>query len=228
LIYFFENYSLDVDRRELRRGAEAVAVEPQVFDVLAYLISHRDRVISNNDLIASVWNGRIVSESTLSSRIAAVRQAVGDSGERQCLIRTIPRKGYRFIAQVREDREAGDGLDATPKSAAGLVAGMPTAHPKQGVTFCRTVDGINLAVASVGCGPVLVRAAHWATHIEYDRQNLVIGPLLQRLADRFHLVRYDYRGTGLSDRDVPAISFQTMLYDLEAVIDALALERFAL
>ena len=90
------------------------------------------------------------------------------------------------------------------------------------------MDGVNLAVASIGCGPVLVRAAHWATHIEYDWQNLVTGPLLQRLADRFHLVRYDYRGTGLSDRDVPAVSFQTMLHDLEAVIEALALERFAL
>jgi pimeloyl-ACP methyl ester carboxylesterase len=228
LIYFFENYSLDIDRRELRRGAEVIAVEPQVFDVLACLISHRDRVISNNDLIASVWNGRIVSESTLSSRIAAVRHAVGDSGERQCLIRTIPRKGYRFVAQVRENSEAGGGPDATPKNTAGLAAGVSAAHPKQAVTFCRTVDGINLAVASVGCGPVLVRAAHWATHLEYDWQNLVTGPLLQRLADRFHLVRYDYRGNGLSDRDVPAISFETMLCDLEAVVDALALERFAL
>ena len=228
MIYFFEDYSLDTDRRELRRGPEAVAVEPQVFDVLAHLISHRERVISNDDLIASVWNGRIVSESTLSSRIAAVRHAIGDNGERQCLIRTIPRKGYRFIAQVREDSEAGDGPHATPKSAAGLAAGVSAAHPKQAVTFCRTVDGINLAVASVGCGPVLVRAAHWATHIEYDWENAVTGPLLQRLAGRFHLVRYDYRGTGLSDRDVPAISFQTMLYDLEAVVDALALERFAL
>ena len=227
MIYFFENYSLDIDRRELRRGAEAVAVEPQVFDVLAYLISHRERVISNNDLIASVWSGRIVSESTLSSRIATVRHAIGDSGERR-LIRTIPRKGYRFIAQVRESSEAGDGPDATRKNAAGPTAGVSAAHLKQAVTFCRTVDGVNLAVASIGCGPVLVRAAHWATHIEYDWQNLVTGPLLQRLADRFHLVRYDYRGTGLSDRDVPAISFQTMLYDLEAVIDALALERFAL
>jgi DNA-binding winged helix-turn-helix (wHTH) protein/predicted esterase len=228
LIYFFENYSLDIDRRELRRGAEAVAVEPQVFDVLAYLISHRDRVISNNDLIASVWNGRIVSESTLSSRIAAVRQAVGDSGERQCVIRTIPRKGYRFIAQVRENTEVGDGADATPKNAAGFAAGVSSEHAKQAVTFCRTVDGVNLAITSVGCGPVLVRAAHWATNIEYDLQNPVTGPLLQRLADRFHLVRYDGRGTGLSDRDVPAISFQTMLYDVEAVVDALALERFAL
>ena len=228
MIYFFENYSLDIDRRELRRGAEAVAVEPQVFDVLAYLISHRERVISNDDLIASVWNGRIVSESTLSSRIAAVRQAVGDSGERQCLIRTIPRKGYRFIAQVRENSSAGDGPDATPKSAAGVTAGMSAAHPKQVVTFCRAVDGINIAVASVGCGPVLVQAARWATHIEYDWQNLVTGPLLQRLAARFHLVRYDHRGTGLSDRNVPTTSFQTMVYDLEAVVDALALERFAL
>ena len=75
---------------------------------------------------------------------------------------------------------------------------------------------------------MLVRAAHWASNIEYDRQNLVTGPLLQRLADRFHLVRYDGRGTGLSDRDVPAISFQTMLYDLEAVVDGLALKPFIL
>jgi DNA-binding winged helix-turn-helix (wHTH) protein/alpha-beta hydrolase superfamily lysophospholipase len=228
LIYFFENCSLDIDRRELRREAEAVAVEPQVFDVLAYLISHRDRVISNDDLIASVWNGRIVSESTLSSRIAAVRQAIGDSGERQSVIRTIPRKGYRFIAQVRENSGTDSGLDATQKKTAGPTAATSAAHPKQAVTFCRTSDGVNIAVASVGCGPVLVQAARWATHIEYDWQNLVTGPLLQRLADRFHLVRYDGRGTGLSDRDVPAISFQTMLFDLEAVVDALALERFAL
>lgn len=228
MIYFFEDYSLDIDRRELRRGAEAVAVEPQVFDVLAYLISHRERVISNDDLIASVWNGRIVSESTLSSRIAAVRQAVGDSGERQCLIRTIPRKGYRFIAQVQENSEAGEGLDAILKNAAGLTAAKSAARPKQTVTFCRTVDGINIAVASVGHGPVVVRAAHWALNIEYDWQNRVIGPQLQRLADRFLLVRYDGRGTGLSDRAVPAMSPQTMLHDLETVVDALALERFAL
>jgi pimeloyl-ACP methyl ester carboxylesterase len=90
------------------------------------------------------------------------------------------------------------------------------------------VDGINIAVASVGCGPVLVRAANWATHIEYDWQNLVTGPLLQRLTGRFHLVRYDHRGIGLSDPDVPIMSFQSMLYDLEAVVDALSLKRFAL
>lgn len=228
MIYLFEDYSLDIDRRELRRGAELVDVEPQVFDVLAYLISHRERVISNDDLMASVWNGRVVSESTLSSRIAAVRRAVGDNGERQCLVRTIPRKGYRFIAQVREHPQASDEPDMISHDTAVLTAGPSAARRKQAVTFCQTVDGINLAVASVGCGPVLVRAGHWATNIEYDWQNLVTGPLLRRLADRFHLVRYDYRGNGLSDREVPVISFQTMLYDLEAVVDGLQLERFAL
>jgi DNA-binding winged helix-turn-helix (wHTH) protein len=189
LIYAFEHYLLDTDRRELWRGAETVAVAPQIFDILEYLIRNRYRVVTNDDLIAAVWSGRIVSESTLSSCISAIRHAVGDSGERQCLIRTIPRKGYRFIAQVRENSEAGDGPGATPKNAAGLTSSMTSAHPKQAVTFCRTVDGINLAVASVGCGPVLVRAAHWATNIEYDWQNMVTGPLLQRLADRFHLVQ---------------------------------------
>jgi DNA-binding winged helix-turn-helix (wHTH) protein/pimeloyl-ACP methyl ester carboxylesterase len=228
LIYFFEDCSLDIDRRELRRGAEGVDVEPQVFDVLAYLISHRERVISNDDLIASVWNGRVVSESTLSSRIAAVRRAVGDSGERQCVIRTVPRKGYRFIAQVQEQSPAGGKSDMTAQNTAARTAGASAGHPNQAVTFCRTVDGINIAVASVGRGSALVRAGHWATNIEYDWHNPVTGPLLQRLADRFHLVRYDYRGNGLSDRDVPAITFETMLCDLEAVVDALELERFAL
>jgi len=160
LIYFFENHSLDTDRRELRRGAQIIAIGPQVFDVLEYLIRNRERVVSNEDLIEGIWKGRIVSESTLSSRITAARQAIGDSGEQQNFIRTLPRKGYRFIAQVREKSEAGDGPDATPKNAAGLTAGVSATHPKQAVTFCRTVDGINLAIASVGCGPVLVRAAH--------------------------------------------------------------------
>jgi DNA-binding winged helix-turn-helix (wHTH) protein len=137
-----------------------------VFDVLAYLISHRGRVISSNDLIASVWSGRIVSASTLSSRIATVRHAIGDSGERR-LIRTIPRKGYRFIAQVRESSEARDGPDATPKNAAGPTAGISSAHPKQAVTFCRTVDGIKLAVAN---GAALTEAVKRAARREKIRR----------------------------------------------------------
>src|SRR4051812_42221880 len=99
-IYRFESYSLDAERRELRRQTELVKLEPQVFDVLLYLVRHRDRVISKDELLGSVWRGRIVSESTLSSRINAVRHAVEDSGERQRLVRTARRKGYRFVGPV--------------------------------------------------------------------------------------------------------------------------------
>jgi len=99
--FLFDDHVLDVARRELRRGVEPIAVEPQVFDLLVYLMENRDRVVSKDDLIASVWGGRIVSDSTLTSRINAARTAVGDSGEDQKVIRTIARKGLRFVGEVR-------------------------------------------------------------------------------------------------------------------------------
>src|SRR6516165_6707592 len=97
----FGEYEIDVERRELRCGRTPVHVEPQVFDLLVYLVQNRDRVVSKDDLIASVWGGRIVSDSTLTSRINAARTAIGDSGEDQKLIRTMARKGLRFIGTVR-------------------------------------------------------------------------------------------------------------------------------
>jgi formylglycine-generating enzyme required for sulfatase activity/DNA-binding winged helix-turn-helix (wHTH) protein len=102
LRYEFEGYALDPDRRELRRAEALVALEPQVFDLLEYLIRKRDRVVSRDDVLTAIWNGRIVSESTLASRIYAARAAVGDDGESQRIIRTLPRKGLRFVAEVRE------------------------------------------------------------------------------------------------------------------------------
>ena len=101
----FDEYALDVDRRELRRGSDLVALEPQVFDLLVYLVQNRDRVVSKDDLIATIWRGRVVSESTLTSRINAVRRAVGDSGERQTVIRTIARKGIRFVGTIRDGQK---------------------------------------------------------------------------------------------------------------------------
>ncbi|TWT02608.1 winged helix-turn-helix domain-containing protein [Reyranella sp. CPCC 100927] len=99
--YAFEDYVLDPERRELTRGAATVAVGPKVFDLLLYLVQHRDRVVSKDDLLQAVWDGRIVSESTLTSHINAVRRALGDSGEAQRLIRTVARKGFRFVGDIR-------------------------------------------------------------------------------------------------------------------------------
>ena len=106
MLYSFETYALDTGTRELKRGTELVPLEPQVFDLLVFLIENRDRVVSKDDLMASVWRGRIVSESTLTSRINAARKAVGDSGDGQTLIRTVARKGFRFVGTLHEEAPA--------------------------------------------------------------------------------------------------------------------------
>jgi TolB-like protein/Tfp pilus assembly protein PilF len=102
LHYHFENYVLDTDRRELRRGDDLVAVEPQVFDLLEYLIRCRERVITKDDPMAAIWHGRVVSESALTTRINSVRTAIGDNGDSQHLIKTLRGKGLRFVGAVRE------------------------------------------------------------------------------------------------------------------------------
>jgi adenylate cyclase len=106
LLYSFADCTLDTDQRELRRNGSLVAVTPQVFDLLEYVVRNRERVVSKDELIAAVWKGRIVSESALTTRINGARSAIGDSGEEQRLIRTLARKGIRFVGAVHEEREA--------------------------------------------------------------------------------------------------------------------------
>ena len=129
MIYRFEDFSLDGDRRELRRGSEIVAIEPQVFDVLEFLIVNRERVVSNDDLIRAVWQSRIVSDGTVSTRINAVRHALGDSGALQRLIRTLPRKGYRFAGDIRSESGNGKSRDLaanTPREALFALGDRPS------------------------------------------------------------------------------------------------------
>ncbi|MEH2488792.1 winged helix-turn-helix domain-containing tetratricopeptide repeat protein [Bradyrhizobium sp. AZCC 2230] len=102
MLYSFSDFTLDTDRRELRQGAETISVAPQVFDLLSFLIHNRERVVSKDELIAGVWNGRIVSDAALTTRINGARCAIGDTGEKQDLIKTLPRKGFRFVGSVRE------------------------------------------------------------------------------------------------------------------------------
>jgi DNA-binding winged helix-turn-helix (wHTH) protein/alpha-beta hydrolase superfamily lysophospholipase len=221
MAYLFADCELDCERRELRRAGRVVHLEPQVFDVLIHLVTNRNRVVSKDELLQAIWNDRIVSEDALTSRISSARRAVGDTGEDQRLIRTIPRRGFRFVGGVRE-LAAGAGPEAagTPAPAAKAAA--------QTVSFLRTSDDVHLAVASAGSGPTLVKAANWLNHIEFDWHSPVWSPLFQVLAGQCRLVRYDERGMGLSDRDVPDFSFEAFVRDLETVVDALELDHFSL
>jgi DNA-binding winged helix-turn-helix (wHTH) protein len=123
--YQFEDFVLDPERRELVRGSHPIETGPQVFDVLLHLVKHCDRVVTKDDLIDSVWGGRIVSESTLTSHINAVRKALGDTGEEQRLIRTIPRKGYRFVGLVQEVNGSEGNAWATPVKSNGISLVAP-------------------------------------------------------------------------------------------------------
>jgi pimeloyl-ACP methyl ester carboxylesterase/DNA-binding winged helix-turn-helix (wHTH) protein len=214
--FYFENQILDLNRRELRRGSDLISLEPQVFDLLTYLMQNRDRVVSRDDLIASVWGGRIVSDSTLSTRINAARKAIGDSGEQQRLIRTMARKGFRFTGTVTEHVKLNE------------TAAVAAAIPQQEVHFCTASDGVRIAYASAGQGVPLVKAANWLNHLEYDWHSPIWSHLLHALAAERRLIRYDERGNGLSDWDVDDISFEAFVRDLETVVDAAGLERFSL
>jgi pimeloyl-ACP methyl ester carboxylesterase/DNA-binding winged helix-turn-helix (wHTH) protein len=220
-LFSFDDFSLDPDRRELKRGGTAIAVEPQVFDLLVHLIENRHRVVSRDDLIASVWSGRIVSESTIASRINAARQALGDSGDAQRLIKTIPRKGFRFVGEMKQPAAA----PGVTNSGGHAIAAIP---PRQKIQFCTASDGVRIAYADVGQGPLLVKTGNWLNHLEYDWQSPVWRPFFRAMTDRYRLIRYDARGNGLSDWNVDDISFEAFVRDLESVVEATGIERFAL
>lgn len=225
--FIFGEYTLDLERVELKRGSVLVDVEPQVFDVLAYLISHQDRVVTQDELFDSIWKGRVVSLSTLTSRINAARTAIGDSGRAQTLIKTVARKGYRFVGNANEAAK-GDGL--APAADAHIRMDEPPAQAalRQEVQFCTSVDGARIAFARVGSGEPLLKAGNWLNHLDYDWESPVWSHLLRWFASQWELVRYDARGNGLSDITVDDISFEAFVRDLEAVADASGLERFTL
>jgi pimeloyl-ACP methyl ester carboxylesterase/DNA-binding winged helix-turn-helix (wHTH) protein len=208
----FERFTLDLQRCALLRGHEEIRLRPKSFDVLRYLAEHAGRLVSKDELIQAVWPSISVTDDSLVQCIKDVRTALSDNPHR--IIRTVLRRGYVFAAEV-----SGDIL-APPLSR--------DVARDQTITFCRTPDGVNVAVASAGRGKPLIFHSTWLNHIGYEWQHPARAPLLHFLADRFRLIRFDVRGVGLSDRDAPDISFEGFARDLETVLDALDLDRPAL
>lgn len=214
-MYVFGDHQLDEHRFELRRCGELVHVEPRVFDVLVYLIRHRARVVPREELLDEVWGDRFVTESALTTRVKAARRAVGDDGSSQIAIRTVHGRGYQFVAPV---------VAAEPADPGAPRAG----EERQEIRYCRAGDGTRIAYATSGAGATLVRAANWLTHLDLEWGNPVWAHWLQALSERHRLVRYDERGSGLSDWDVEGFSFEDWVEDLAVVADRCGLERFPL
>jgi adenylate cyclase len=172
MIYVFEDFELDTALFELRRAGRPRPVEPQVFDVLAYLVAHRDRVVGKDELLETLWGGHIVTESTLSSRIKAARKAVGDSGRDQRLIATVHRRGHRFVGAV-EERPSAPAEDEAIAPAAGTAgagdsaASSPERSAPPGGDAAR-VDLASLAVIPFAHNPAGARVAWLAESLTED------------------------------------------------------------
>jgi len=138
----FADFELDVAQQELRRSGDIVHMEPQVFNLLLHLVRNRGRIVSKDELIETVWNGRIVSEAALSSRINAARKAIGDTGNEQLFIRTLHKRGFHFVGEVSDGapsivgpsdaeaengprRDAAEPADVTPGASGPSIAVLP-------------------------------------------------------------------------------------------------------
>jgi pimeloyl-ACP methyl ester carboxylesterase len=220
LIYQFADCELDTDLYELRRAGTPVALQRQVFDVLAFLVQHADRLVSKEELLDHIWPGKYITEGALNSRLMAARRAIGDDGERQRYIATVHRRGYRFVEQVTV---APPDEPATAKPTTAQSSPLD-----QTIGFCTTDDGVTLAYATSGSGTPIIKAANWLSHLEFDWDSPVWRHWMHELARERQLIRYDERGCGLSDWDVRDLSFDAWVRDLEAIVDATGVQRFAL
>ncbi|HEY3629698.1 MAG TPA: winged helix-turn-helix domain-containing protein, partial [Jatrophihabitantaceae bacterium] len=203
-MYAFAGCELDPTRFELRRDGAPVRVEPQVFDVLVYLLAHRERVVSKAELLDAVWGERFVSDSALTSRLRAARRAIGDDGTTQRLIATVHGVGYRFVGDVTEP-------------------GEPALRPSElapDIRYGQSASGARIAYASAGAGPPLVKAANWFTDLDLERGSPIWAHWIDALSAHHRLVRYDLRGCGRSDRDVDDFSLDAWVEDLELVVDS--------
>ncbi|MEP3436565.1 MAG: alpha/beta fold hydrolase [Hoeflea sp.] len=213
--YSFSNCVLDSDRHLLVRDGKQVRVEPQVFDLLHLLVRNAGVLVTRDQIIDEIWGGRIVSESSISARINAARKAVGDNGKEQSIVKTVPRRGLQLGTSVSMDR-------------GGEPAPSPALSDRQRVRFAKSDDGTKIAYATSGHGPMIMRAGHFLTHLEMDWKSLIWRPYLNALGQDHTLVRYDQRGTGLSDPILSNTVLDSHVADLEAVANAAGLDRFPL
>jgi pimeloyl-ACP methyl ester carboxylesterase len=211
-------YRLSPERHELcQADGTPIPLRPRAFELLAYLAAHPGRLVTKDELLSQLWPGRVVEEAVVKVAIRELRKALGDSARAPRIIETVHRCGYKLIAPVRDEGD-GDG--------AGL-ARSPVVIDQQ-IRFATTPGGVRLAYATVGQGPVLIKAANWLNHLDFDWHTPIFRHWITELGRDHCLVRYDQRGSGLSDWDVATIDFDAWVRDLECVVDAVAPERFSL
>ncbi|HEU0184581.1 MAG TPA: alpha/beta fold hydrolase, partial [Blastocatellia bacterium] len=219
--YVFGRFRIDTGKRLLFEGNELVALTPKAFDTLLALVENSGTVLSKEELMRLVWAEQFVEENNLAQNIHSIRKSLGEGGEGVKYIETIPRRGYRFVADVEVLTEA----QPEPPVARPTAAGKPKTQ------YATSTGGVNIAYQVIGEGPLdLVFVMGWVSHLEYSWQEPSFARFLTRLASFSRLILFDKRGTGLSD-PVPLSELPTLeqrVTDVQAVMDAVGSKRAAL
>jgi pimeloyl-ACP methyl ester carboxylesterase/DNA-binding winged helix-turn-helix (wHTH) protein len=244
-IYTFRGFRLDVDNRLLFAGDQIVTLTPKAFDTLLVLVENRSTVLTKTDLMSIVWEGQFVEENNLAQNIHVIRKALGEGIDGVRYIETVPKHGYRFIADV-EVWDAADLNHHLGKEDESDFTFRPTSSatrteyirgegscvlPKVKTQYATSTGDINIAYQVVGEGPLdLVFVMGWVSHLEAFWQEPSFARFLMRLASFSRLILFDKRGTGLSD-PVPLSDLPTLeqrMTDVQAVMDAAGSKRAAL
>lgn len=216
--YTFADCILDTETQTLTRAGGVVPVEPQVFDLLHLLAANAGKLVSRDQIVDQVWKGRIVSESAISARIAAARKAVGDDGKAQAVIQTVSRRGLRMVA---EPAPAEGAVPTPPRTAASTNDAPPRTR------FARAPDGTTLAYSVTGSGPPLALVPYFPSNMNEAWSTPPERALYDVLASARTLVRFDHRGSGMSDHDVANFDIEHSAEDIATVMDAAGFDRFA-
>lgn len=221
-VFEFGPYRLDVDERRLLRSGVEVRLRGKLFDTLCFLVKNSGRLIRKDEMLRAVWPDTIVEENNLDHCISQLRKMLSESGHAS-YIETIPRQGYRFLAEVREC----DSKLATVHQAAETQPAVPV-MPQQEIRFFTAADGVRIAYSLAGNGPPLVKAANWLNHLDFEWQSPIWAHWITEFTKHHTFIRYDERGNGLSDWNITDFSFAAWVRDFEKLIDTIGLERFPL
>ena len=215
--YLFGNYLLDVEERRLLRDNSEVRLRGKLFDTLRLLVENAGKLVRKDAFMESVWPDSVVEDNNLDYCISQLRKLLHP----EKYIETVPRHGYRFIAEV-----------TTPRPNSRFPQLEPAFHGSdstdQEIKFFTTSDGVRIAYHIGGHGPVLVRTIHWLNHLDFEWRTPLRRQWLSEVMRHNMLVRYDQRGSGLSDWNVSDFSFERTVKDFEELVDAAGLEKFAI
>ena len=215
--YAFGPYLLDVDERRLVRENEEIRLRGKLFDTLRVLVENAGSLVRKDELMRAVWPDSIVEENNLDHCVSQLRKLLHPAK----YIETVPRHGYRFVGEVKSST-----------SGARLVKVEPARErvdaPEQEIRFFTASDGVRIAYTIGGRGPALVRTIDWLNHLDFEWKSPFLRHWLSEIMRHNTLVRYDQRGSGLSDWNVDDFSFERTVKDFEELIEATGLEKFAI